>query len=220
MVGELVEVALDMTRRQRRGTVGEDGIDIVPGQQGTVKTTGDTRPVARLRHRRGHTGERPLLRTLHTDIVLRILKVVDIGGIILRTAGRTRDQLGKLTRESDVRGLLHMQEGDLVEHRGQPLRLLFPVHVQTPDRVAQWLRAHRHLRGQRLFREVHQRTAYLQVLREVVLPVHTQHRLSLHAVVSVRLERSLDIRLRIQDALVDDGHLTSGVIDGVVGAFL
>ena len=112
-----------------------------------------------------------------------------------------------------------MEKRNLVEHRCQPLRLLFPVQVQSPDRVAQRLGAHRHLRGEGLFREMHQRTADLQVFREIVLPVHTQHRLALHTVVGIRLEGGGDVRLRIQDALVDDGHLTGGVIDGIVGAF-
>ena len=81
-----------------------------------------------------------------------------------------------------------MQEGDVVQHRRQPLRLLLPVHVQTPDGVLQRFLTHAHLRDEGLLREVHQRTADLEVLREVVLPVDTQHRLALHAVVGIRLQ--------------------------------
>ena len=112
-----------------------------------------------------------------------------------------------------------MQEGYLVEHRGEPLALLLPVHIESPDGVTQRLRTHRHLRGESLLREMHQCTAELEVLREVILPVHTQHRLALHTVVGVRLQRHTDVCARIDDALVQYGHLTGRVIYGIVGAF-
>ena len=99
-----------------------------------------------------------------------------------------------------------MQERYLVEHVRQPLRLLLPAQVQAPDGVVQRLLTHRHLRGQGLLGEVHQRTAEDEVLREVVLPVDAIHRLALHTVVGVRLKRGLDVGTGIEDALVDDGH--------------
>ena len=68
--------------------------------------------------------------------------------------------------------------------------------------------------------QVHQRTTDLKVLREVVLPVHAEHRLALHAIVGIRLERSIHIGMRVDDALVDDGHLASRIIDGIVGTLL
>ena len=40
-------------------------------------------------------------------------------------------------------------------------------------------------RDEGLFGEVHQRSAQLEVLREVVLPVHTYHRLALHTVLGI-----------------------------------
>ena len=158
----------------------------------------------------------PSLRITHVDIVLGVLEVVDIRGIVLHATSRPCDEMGKLTREVDVRGLLHVEEGDLVEHRGEPLTLLFPVHTQSPYRVVQRFLSQRHLRGECLFGEVHQRTADLEVLRELIFPVDTHHRLTLHAVVGVRLQRHVHVRTGIDDALVEDGHLTRRVIHTIV----
>ena len=65
-----------------------------------------------------------------------------------------------------------------------------------------------------------QRTAHRQVLREVVLPVDAKHRLALHAVVTVRLQRDVDVRAGIDDALVQDGYLASRVVDAIIGTLL
>ena len=54
-----------------------------------------------------------------------------------------------------------------------------------------------------------QRTTYLEILREVILPVEAEHTLALHAVFRVRLQRHVDVRSGIDDALVQDGHLAS-----------
>ena len=220
MVRQLIQVALDVAGRQRRTSAGEDGVDVIPRQQRAVVATRHTHIVTRLHEGRGHTREGPQLRIAHVDIVLRILEVVDIRGIVLCAAGSTRDQLGKLTRKRDVRGFLHVEEGYLVEHRREPLALLLPVHAQSPDGVTQRLSAHRHLRGQGLFVQMHQRATQLEVLRELVLPVHAHHRLALHAVIRVRLERHLHVGTGVADALVQDGHLAGRVIHRVVAALL
>ena len=113
-----------------------------------------------------------------------------------------------------------MEEGYLVEHRREPLALLLPVHAQSPDGVAQRFGTHRHLRGQGLFVQMHQRTTHLEVLRELVFPVHTHHRFALHTVIRVRLQRHLHVGTGVADALIQDGHLTGGVIHRVVAALL
>ena len=159
-----------------------------------------------------------MFRFLHTEVGLRILKVVDIRGVVLSATSRTANQLGKLTGKGDMARLFHVEEGNLVEHRGEPLTLLFPVHTQAPEGITQGFVAHRHFRGQGLFVEVHQRTRHLEVLREVVLPVQAQHRLTLHAVFRVRLQTHADVRPGIDDTLVQDGHLTCRVVYGIVGA--
>ena len=220
MVRQLVQVALDMAGRQRRASAGEDGVDVIPRQQRPVVATRHAHLVARFHEGRGHTREDPLLRIAHVDIVLRILEVVDIRGVVLCAAGSTRDKLGKLTRKRDVRRLLHVEEGYLVEHRREPLALLLPVHAQSPDGVAQRLGTHCHLRGQGLFVQMHQRTTHLEVLRELVFPVHTHHRFALHTVIRVRLQRHLHVGTGVADALIQDGHLTGGVIHRIVAALL
>ena len=63
-----------------------------------------------------------------------------------------------------------------------------------------------------------QRTAHHEVLVEVVLPVDTEHRLPRLPVIGVALERRVHLGLRIEDALVDDGHLAGRVVYGIVGA--
>ena len=103
-----------------------------------------------------------------------------------------------------------MEEGNLVEHRREPLRLLLPVQVQTPDGVVEWFLTHGDLRDEGLFGEVHQRTTQLQVLREVVLPIHAYHCFALHAVLGVRFTRRLDVGLCVDDALV--GRIVHGVV--------
>ena len=149
VVRQLVEVALDMGWRQAGRAVGEQRVDVIPGQQRTVEAAGH-RVVGILAEISGHTGEHPRLRFRDADAVLGTLEVVDIRGIVLCAACRTCYQMGKLARKGDLRGLGAMQEGQLVEHTCEPLALLLPVDVQTPQRVLQRLRTHRHLRRQRL----------------------------------------------------------------------
>ena len=64
-----------------------------------------------------------------------------------------------------------------------------------------------------------QRTANLEVLREVVLPVEANHRLALHTIFRVRLQRDVDAGTCVDDALIEDGHLTGRVVDAIVGTF-
>ena len=62
-----------------------------------------------------------------------------------------------------------------------------------------------------------QRTANLEILREVVLPVEAEHALALHTVFRIRFQRHVDVRTCIDDALVQDGHLAGRVVDAIVG---
>ena len=166
----------------------------------------------------GHAREHPRGRCRHIDGVLRVLEVVDIGGVVLRSVALSGNQLGELGVERDVGRLRCMQERNLVEHVGQPLALLLPVQVHTPQRVVQGFGSHSDLRGERLLHEMLERTTHLEVLREVVSPVHSEHRLSRLSVVGVALERCADGRLGIEDALIENGHLARRIIDAIVGA--
>ena len=81
-----------------------------------------------------------------------------------------------------------MQERNLVEHIGQPLALLLPVQVHTPDGILQRFRTHRHLVGERLLGKMLQRTAYLEILGEIIFPVQAHHGLSHLSVIGVAFQ--------------------------------
>ena len=62
-----------------------------------------------------------------------------------------------------------------------------------------------------------ERTAQLEVLREIILPVDTHHRLPFLCKIALTLEAYVDIGASIYNALVEDGHLTSRIIHAIVG---
>ena len=126
------------------------------------------------------------------------------------------NELGKFTGERNLRRLREVQQRNLVEHVREPLAFLLPVDVQAPNGVIQRFRTHAHLCGKGLLGEVLQRTAKLEVLREVIRPVHTHHRLAHLSIVGIALQRHVHSRSCIEDALVQDGHLTGIVVHGVV----
>ena len=220
VVAQLVKVALDVTGRQTGGAVGEQRVDGVPCQEGTIETTGHGILVGIFPECVRHTGDNPRLRLQHRDTIHRTLKVVYIRGIVLRTTGCSSYQLSKLTRKRYLRGLCTMQQGQLVQHSRQPLALRLPVDVQSPQRILQGFRTHRHLRREGLLTQMLQCTTYLEVFREVVFPVEAKHTLALHTIFAVAFQRHTDIRSCVDDALVEDGHLTSGIVHAIVGTFL
>ena len=111
-----------------------------------------------------------------------------------------------------------MEEGDLVKHVGEPLALLLPVEVETPDGVVERFRSHADLGGQGLLAQMHEGTTQLEVLREVILPVESHHRLAFLTIVALAFERDVDIGACVDDVLVEDGHLTRVVVHGVVAS--
>ena len=60
-------------------------------------------------------------------------------------------------------------------------------------------------------------TRQLEILREVVLPVHSEHGLALHTIVGVALERHIHLRAGIDNALIENGHLSRIIVNRVVG---
>ena len=220
VVAQLVQVTLDVAGRQAGGAIGEQRVDVIPRQESTVVTAIHGVNVGVLCEVLRNTGDDPRLGFRNVDAILRTLKVVNVRGVVLRTACRSGYQLRELTGEGDLRGLGTVQQGQLVEHSREPLALRFPVDVQTPQGVFQWFRAHRHLRSQCLLAQMLQGTAYLEILREVVFPVESEHSFALHAVLRIALQRYIDLRPCIQDALVKDGHLACRIIDAIVGTFL
>ena len=63
---------------------------------------------------------------------------------------------------------------------------------------------------------MHECTAHLEVGSKVILPVQSGHGLALHAVLGVALQLYVYAGTGINDALVDDGHRTHAVVNGVV----
>ena len=171
MIGELFEVALDMRRSERRRAIGEQRVDGVPCHLRPVESARQGCLVGTLGEHRRHTRQHPRLWRRHVDTVLRVLEVVDIRGVVLHSACLSGDELCKFARKRDLRGLCDVEEGQFVEHVGEPLTLLLPVEVESPQCVVQWLAAHSHLGGERLLVHLLQRSAQLEVLREVILPV-------------------------------------------------
>jgi hypothetical protein len=88
------------------------------------------------------------------------------------------DELGKLAGEGDLGRLRQVQEGQLVEHVGEPLTLFLPVDVDAPQRVVHRL-APIDTFVVSACSEVLRVPRDLEVLREVILPVHAEHRLAL-----------------------------------------
>ena len=64
-----------------------------------------------------------------------------------------------------------------------------------------------------------QGTGKLEVLREIVFPVDTKHRLALLREVALAFERYVDRGTSIDDALVQNAHLASVIVYGIVGTF-
>ena len=112
-----------------------------------------------------------------------------------------------------------MQERYLVEHVGEPLALLFPVEIKSPQNIIQRFRTHCHFRREGLFGKPLERSAYLEIFRYVIFPVQPEHCLALHAIVCVTFKTYIYRRSGIDDALVEYRHLTGRVVDGVVGTF-
>ena len=63
---------------------------------------------------------------------------------------------------------------------------------------------------------MHERTTNLEVLWEVVLPVYTNHRLTLLLVCTLAFQRYIDCRSCIDNILIQDSHLTSTVINTII----
>ena len=63
-----------------------------------------------------------------------------------------------------------------------------------------------------------QGTANLEILGEVVFPIEAKHALALQTVVVIGLQRDIDTGTSVDDALIEDGHLASGIVDGIVAA--
>ena len=134
-----------MTRSERRRPACEERVDVIPCQQRTVEAALKCRFVFRFREHRWHTRYYPRRRRTYVYRVFRVLKVVDIRCVVLRSLALSCDKLCKFSRQRYVRRLRNVQERNLVEHIREPLAFLFPVQVKSPNSVVQRFTAHRYL---------------------------------------------------------------------------
>ena len=104
-------------------------------------------------------------------------------------------QLGEVGAKRYLRGDSEVQQRNGIQRIGQPLALLLPVQVQSPEGVFQGFCPHGDLCRQRLFVEVLERAAEYQVLGEVVIPVHAEEGLALHTIGVVALHVGVDFCL-------------------------
>ena len=102
MVGQLLQIALDVAWSKRRTTPCEQRVYGVPRQKRAVETTSQSGFVAVFREHRRHARYDPRCRSAHVYGTLRILEVVEIGRVVLRTAALSGNELCEFTRERDV----------------------------------------------------------------------------------------------------------------------
>ena len=219
VIAQLVEVALDMSRSQRTTLSVEKWVDCVPGHLASVESTCQSRLVLIFREHGRNAGEEPRGRSHHINTALGGLEIIQIRSVILRSARLSGNQLGKLSSKGNLRWLGKMQERNLVEHIRQPLTFLLPVDVDTPEGILHRFLSHRHLGEERLFTQMLERTAQLEILREVVFPVESKHRLAHHTIVGIAFKRNIDGCSCIDDALIENRHFTGIVIYRIVRTF-
>ena len=219
VVRQLVQVAFDVCGGERRALPCEKRIDGVPAEQGAVVARPHVVHQRALLEVGRHTGNHPAGGLHHADAVFRVFEIIDVGGRALYLPVLSRDELGKLAGETDLRGGGHVDERDFVNEVGEPLAFLLPREVDAPKGVLQRFLAHVHLGGERLFVEEHEGAAQREVLAHVVLQVEAHERLALHAVVVVAFEVHTHVGARVDDALVDDGHHAHGIVHRVVLVF-
>ena len=130
-----------------------------------------------------------------------------------------RNELSKFALHAESRRRSGVDCRYFVDQIGQPHEVFVVRHVHTPYRIVDKFVADADLLGERLFAEVHKRTAYVKVFVESVIKVETEQGFALHAVERLIFERHADVRARIDDALVCDCDDTHVVVDGIVAVF-
>ena len=63
---------------------------------------------------------------------------------------------------------------------------------------------------------MHERAAYLEPFRYIILEINAEHRFALHAVVGVRFHRARHRRSRVEDALVENLDRSRVIVDSIV----
>ena len=123
--------------------------------------------------------------------------------------------MGKLGSETQLRRLLGVYPGKLVDELGDEGHFVTVVHIKAPDGVAGGLVAKVVFLRQWLLMQVHDRASNVEVFIHLIVQVQPQHPLGGHAE-GVILRTHTDGSARSQNTLVDDTHRTHGVVDRVV----
>ena len=93
---------------------------------------------------------------------------------------------------------------------------MFPVDIESVHGVDQRFVAHCNFAGKRFFIQMHDGSAQLEIIAEIIHPVDSCHGLALHAVLGIAFQLDAHAGACINNALVDDSHSTHTVIYGVV----
>ena len=166
-----------------------------------------------------HTRQHPRLCIRDVGAALCILKIVNIWGIILNAASLSCHEMGKFSCKWYLRRLCAVEERQSVEHVSKPLTLFLPVKVQSPQQVLQRFRAHCYLGGLCLLTKILECTAQLEILCKIVFPVESEHCLTQHTIVGITFQTNINRCSCINNALVKNGYLTSGIVYTVIRAF-
>ena len=216
VAGELVEVALDVAWCECAAAAREDGVDVVPGQQGAVVAVCLVACQLAFREHAWCARHAPVGWLRQAALDAAALEVVEVRCVSLHAVVLPCDELCELAVEGDEAGLCALDERQLVYQVREPLAFLLPAYVEAPECVLQRFVAHADLCGEWLLAQVHQCAAYGEVLVYLVVEVQAEHCLALHAVGVVAFHRGADVRACVQEALVDDGDAPHVVVDGVV----
>ena len=104
VVGELVEVALDVGGRERTAAAREDGVDVVPGEASALVATAHVVSQSRTFERSRYRGEHPSLWLRDALTRLRVLEIVHVRGSALYLVVLPGNQLGEVRAEGNLRG--------------------------------------------------------------------------------------------------------------------
>jgi len=125
-------------------------------------------------------------------------------------------QVCKLCIEGYLARLAQVQQRQFVEHIGQPLAFPLIGHIHTPQRILDGLIPHRRLGGKRHFGHMHDGCTQHQVRAELVVQVQPHHRLALHIIGCLVLQRHTDRRSGRNNTLVQDGDDTRCIVYRII----
>ena len=122
----------------------------------------------------------------------------------------------ELSIESNLAGFGQRKQRKLIEHIRQPLALPFIRCIQTPKRILDRFFAESRLGSQWHLGHVHHRRPHVEVRSKLIVQVQTHHRLALHAIRRLVLQRNTDRRATGDNAFIQYGNTTGSIIHRVI----